>query len=59
MKLVGLGHEPLDLSREAHEKVFSAALGKWLTLRQQNVISGPPDIEGIELQPYGTAYAAA
>ncbi|GFP59625.1 NADH-dependent flavin oxidoreductase nadA [Trichoderma asperellum] len=51
MKLVGLGHEPLDLSREDHQKVFSAALSKW------SGRLGPLDIEDFDFQPYGTAYA--
>ncbi|RFU72886.1 hypothetical protein TARUN_9376 [Trichoderma arundinaceum] len=59
MNLVGHDREPLDLSRADHEKVFSEAVAKWLELRQKNGPSGPPVIEGFDLQSYGTAYAAA
>lgn len=51
IKLVGLDHEPLDLSREDHQKVFNAALSKW------SGRVGPLDIEDFDFQPYGTAYA--
>ncbi|KAL6900525.1 NADH oxidase [Trichoderma evansii] len=50
MKLVGLDHEPLDFSREDHQKVFSAALSNW------SGRVGPLDIEDFDFKPYGTAY---
>ncbi|KAM0254420.1 hypothetical protein ACHAQJ_006824 [Trichoderma viride] len=53
MKLVGYDREPLDLSREDHDKVILEVSSKWTGP------SGPPTIEGFEFQPYGTAYAAA
>ncbi|KAJ4856656.1 NADH:flavin oxidoreductase / NADH oxidase family domain-containing protein [Trichoderma breve] len=59
MMLAGLGHEPLDLSRPDHEKVIQRAIEKWLGNRQKGGLPGPLYIEGLELQPYGTAYAAA
>jgi hypothetical protein len=53
IRLVGLGYEPLDFSREDHQNVFLAAAGKWS--------GGPglPTIEGFDFQPYGTVYVAA
>jgi hypothetical protein len=59
MMLAGLGHEPLDLSRPDHEKVIQRAIEKWLGNRQKGGLPGPLYIEGLDLQPYGTAYAAA
>lgn len=50
MKLVGEDREPLDLSRENHQKVFSAALSKW------SGRIGALDIEDFDFKPYGTAY---
>ncbi|KAL7941326.1 hypothetical protein V8C42DRAFT_360944 [Trichoderma barbatum] len=59
MMIAGLGHEPLDLRRPDHDKVLAIAVGKYVENRGKGVLPGPPHIEGIELQPYGTAYAAA
>ncbi|KAL6814427.1 hypothetical protein J3E69DRAFT_375854 [Trichoderma sp. SZMC 28015] len=59
MMLAGLGRQQLDLSRPDHEKVIQRAIEKWLGNRQKGGLPGPLYIEGLELQPYGTAYAAA
>ncbi|KAF6805801.1 nadh oxidase [Colletotrichum sojae] len=62
MKLVGEDREPLDLSREDHVAVFGASMGKWAKGMAENGDGsrfGYVDVEGVELQPYGTPYAAA
>ncbi|KAL7931330.1 hypothetical protein V8C35DRAFT_329617 [Trichoderma chlorosporum] len=59
MSIAALGYEPLDMSRPDHDKVFQQALGPYLENRQNSKPPGAPVIQGLELQPYGTAYAAA
>ncbi|KAH7038153.1 NADH oxidase [Microdochium trichocladiopsis] len=62
MRLVGRGKEPLDLSREDHLGVFKQSMGKWGKGMQDNADNskyGFVDVDGIELAPYGTPYAAA
>ncbi|EHK19464.1 uncharacterized protein TRIVIDRAFT_58225 [Trichoderma virens Gv29-8] len=59
MMIAALGYEPLDLRRPDHDKVLHVAVEKHLENRQKGELPGPPFIEGLDLQPYGTAYAAA
>ncbi|KAL5089309.1 hypothetical protein Trisim1_005872 [Trichoderma cf. simile WF8] len=59
MILAGLGHQPFDLRRPDHDKVFQRTVEKFWENRQKGGVPGPLYIEGLELQPYGTAYAAA
>lgn len=62
MRLVGRDKEPLDVSREDHRAVFEASMGKWAREMAENDDGskfGYVDVEGVELQPYGTPYAAA
>ena len=59
MMLAGLGYEPLDLRRPDHDKVLHIAVAIYLENRQKGGLPGPPYIEGLELQPFGMAYAAA
>ncbi|KAH0521815.1 hypothetical protein TsFJ059_005752 [Trichoderma semiorbis] len=59
MILAGLGHQLFDLRRPDHDKVFQRIVEKFWENRQKGGVPGPLYIEGLELQPYGTAYAAA
>ncbi|KKP06878.1 hypothetical protein THAR02_00959 [Trichoderma harzianum] len=59
MILAGLGHQPFDLRRPDHDKVFHRTVEKFWENRQKGGVPGPLYIEGLDLQPYGTAYAAA
>ena len=62
MKLVGKDKQPLDLSREDHFQKFSESLQKWGASMADNADNskyGFVDIDGVQLEPYGTPYAAA
>ncbi|KPM43765.1 hypothetical protein AK830_g2792 [Neonectria ditissima] len=62
IRLVGYGKEPLDLSREDHMKAFEESMKQWresLAHNEDNSKFGFMDVAGLQLQPYGTAYAAA
>ncbi|KAI0890837.1 hypothetical protein F4806DRAFT_347314 [Annulohypoxylon nitens] len=59
IRLVGKDKEPLDLSREDHRDAFLKSLEKWKQEMSENKDKnkfGFVDIEGLELQPYGTPY---
>ncbi|KAK7415726.1 hypothetical protein QQX98_005639 [Neonectria punicea] len=62
IRLVGQDKEPLDLSREDHMKAFEESMKQWRESLAQNEDGSKyqfMDIAGLQLQPYGTAYAAA
>lgn len=62
IRLVGRDKQPLDLSREDHKAVFEASMQKWARGMADNSDGskfGYVDVEGTELQPFGTPYAAA
>lgn len=59
IRLVSKDKEPLDLSREDHRDAFLKSLEKWKQEMSENKDKtkfGFVDIEGLELQPYGTPY---
>lgn len=61
MRLVGQDKQPLDLTQDAHLDAFMASVDKWGRAMADNKDGskyGYPDVEGVELQPYGTPYAA-
>lgn len=60
MKLVSRDREPLDMSQEKYSNIFLQSLekgAKALADNEDGSKYGFIDIEGVELQPYGTAYA--
>ncbi|RYP26560.1 hypothetical protein DL768_011700 [Monosporascus sp. mg162] len=62
MRLVGQDKQPLDLTREDHLQAFQSSMGVWaqkMAADKDGWMYGYADIEGIELQPYGTAYGTA
>lgn len=62
IRLVSNDKEPLDLSREAHMKVFQDSMGKWgekMSQNEDNSKFGYVDIFGVQLEPFGTSYGAA
>ncbi|RYP19696.1 hypothetical protein DL765_003211 [Monosporascus sp. GIB2] len=62
IKLVGHDKQPLDLTREDHLQVFQNSMGLWaqkMAADKDGSMCGFVDIEGIKLEPYGTAYGAA
>lgn len=59
MKLVSRDREPLDMSQEKYSNIFLQSLekgAKALADNEDGSKYGFIDIEGVELQPYGTAY---
>ncbi|KAK7741825.1 hypothetical protein SLS53_004889 [Cytospora paraplurivora] len=61
IKLVGRDKEPLDMSQEKYSNIYLQSLEKGLKSLADNKDGskyGFIDIEGVELQPYGTAYPA-
>ncbi|KUI61518.1 Putative 12-oxophytodienoate reductase 4 [Cytospora mali] len=59
IRLVGKDKEPLDLSQDKHMEIFTASMQKWaegMAKNEDGSKYGFVDIEGVELQPYGTAY---
>ncbi|OAQ58918.1 NADH oxidase [Purpureocillium lilacinum] len=59
MRTVGKDKQPLDLSRDDHKHIFLESLQKWwqgMASNKDGSKYGFIDIEGIKLQPYGTAY---
>jgi 2,4-dienoyl-CoA reductase-like NADH-dependent reductase (Old Yellow Enzyme family) len=62
MRLVGKDKEPVDLSREDHLHAFQDSFGKWGMSMADNKDGAKyqgVELLGVELQPYGTPYAAA
>ncbi|KAI1765646.1 NADH:flavin oxidoreductase/NADH oxidase [Hypoxylon sp. FL1150] len=62
IRLVGRDKEPLDLSQDKYAEIFTKSLGKWFQMmgeNQDNSKYGFVDIEGLELEPYGTPYVSA
>ncbi|KAI6781136.1 oxidoreductase [Emericellopsis cladophorae] len=62
IKLVGKDKQPLDLSREDHLQQFNESMNKWAEGMADNADQskyGFVDIDGVQLEPYGTPYAAA
>lgn len=60
--MVGNDKEPLDLSREDHKKIFDESMKQWGEMmgnNKDNSKYGFVDIDGVKLEPFGTAYAAA
>lgn len=61
MRLVGNDKEPLDMSQDKYKDVFLKSMQKWSEMMANNTDGskfGFIDIEGIELQPFGTPYVA-
>ncbi|KAF3766862.1 FMN-linked oxidoreductase [Cryphonectria parasitica EP155] len=61
IRLVGNDKEPLDLSQEKQLEVFMQSLQQWSEIMANNKDGskyGFVDIEGLELQPFGTPYVA-
>lgn len=61
-RLVGKDKQPVDLSREDHKHAFEDSFGKWGMSMADNKDGAKYegiDLEGVELQPYGTPYPAA
>jgi hypothetical protein len=61
IRLVGQDKEPLDLSQDEHKDAFLASMQKWSEGMSNNSDGskfGYVDIEGLQLQPFGAAYAA-
>lgn len=59
MRLVGNDKQPLDMSQDAHVEAFKNSMAKWGQEMAENKDGskyGFPDIEGVDLQPYGTPY---
>ncbi|KAI1505842.1 NADH:flavin oxidoreductase/NADH oxidase [Biscogniauxia marginata] len=59
IRLVSQDKEPLDLSKDEHKNAFLNSFNKWAQLMAENSDNsryGMVDIEGIQLQPYGTPY---
>ncbi|KAI5918469.1 NADH:flavin oxidoreductase/NADH oxidase [Camillea tinctor] len=58
--IVGRDKQPLDLSNDTHKDLFIAAFGKWAQAMANNSDGSKyrfvEEIEGIELNPYGTPY---
>lgn len=62
IRLVGKDREPLDLSREDHKKIFDSSMQQWgemMANNSDNSKFGYVDINGVKLEPFGTAYSAA
>ena len=62
MRLIGKDKQPLDLTQDKYLDVFKQSMGKWGKEMGENKDGskyGFIDIEGLELEPYGKAYAAA
>jgi len=62
IRLVGKDKQPLDLSREDHKKIFDQSMQQWGAMMADNSDGskyGYVDINGIKLEPFGAAYAAA
>lgn len=61
MRLVGNDKEPLDMSQDKYKDVYMKSMQKWSEMMANNTDGskfGFIDIEGIELQPFGTPYIA-
>jgi hypothetical protein len=59
---VGRDKEPLDLTQDKYVDVFKKSMEQWSKEMGENKDGskfGYIDIQGLELQPYGTAYASA
>lgn len=62
IRLVGSDREPLDLSQESLIGVFMKSMEAWskeMGNNEDGAKFGFVDIEGLTLQPYGTAYVTA
>lgn len=62
MYLVGNDNEPLDFSRQEHLSVFQKCMRSHieeLAHNPDNSKFGPAKIDGMKLEPYGTAYVVA
>ncbi|POS71762.1 oxidoreductase [Diaporthe helianthi] len=60
IRLVGRDKEPLDMSQDQHKDAFMASMQKWSEEMANNKDGskfGYVDIDGIQLQSFGTAYA--
>lgn len=61
IRLVGQDKEPLDMSQDKYKDAFMASMQKWSESMANNKDGskfGYVDIDGIQLQPFGVAYAA-
>ena len=59
IRMVGRDQEPIDLSREKHEKAFNKDMGEWTSKMAHDTgmySFGYVDIESIKPNPYGVAY---
>lgn len=59
---MGNDKEPLDLSREDHKNIFFDSMKQWgemMANNSDNSKFGYVDINGVKLEPFGTAYSAA
>lgn len=59
MRLVGHDKQPVDLSRDDHRDAFLKTIKAWGESMADNKDGskyGYPDLQGVELQPYGTPY---
>lgn len=59
MRLVGKDKQPLDLSRQEHMDAFKKSLQRFqedMANNSDGTKFGYMDIEGINLNPYGTPY---
>lgn len=56
---IGKDQEPIDLSREDHEKAFQKDMGNWSEKMSQDTgmySYGYVDIESVKANPYGVTY---
>lgn len=59
MRLISKDKEPLDLSQEKYNDIFMASVQKWsekMAASKDGSMYGFVDIEGVELEPFGTPY---
>lgn len=61
MRLIGKDKEPLDLSQDKYNDIFMASLQQWsekMANNKDGSMYGFLDVEGLELEPFGTPYKA-